>query len=125
MTSVSNPFTSARVALEPPFGSLPSILRVALFLALLAGFVALVVWLYRAELREVGSRVARVLLGLRIATLAAVFVVAAADPVVVRPLREPVPGRVLVAVDLSDSMRVADPGRSTAEKLRLIQALRL
>lgn len=125
MHSVGIPFTSARVALELPFGVLPSFLRVAAFLVLLAGSVALVVWLYRAELREVGGRAARVILGLRIAALTAVFVVVAAGPVVVRPVREAVPGRVVVAVDLSDSMRVADPGRSTAEKLRLVRALRL
>jgi hypothetical protein len=125
MNSVGILFASARIALELPFGSLPSFLRVAAFLALLAGFVALIVWLYRVELREVSSRVARTLLGLRIATLTAVFVVAVGGPVIVRELREPVPGRVLVAVDLSDSMRVADPDRPTAEKLRLVRTLRL
>src|SRR5206468_6267024 len=125
MNSVGIPFTSARLTLDLPFGSLPSFLRAAAFLALLAGFVALVVWLYRAELREVSTRAARALLGLRVAALAAVFVVVAAGPVVVRPLREPVPGRVLIAVDVSDSMRVADPDRPAAEKLRLARALRL
>ena len=125
MIAVGIPFTSARVALDLPFGSLPSFLRVAAFLLLLAGFVALLMWLYRTELREVSIRAARWLVGLRIAALAAVFAVAVGGPAVVRPLRESVPGRVLVAVDTSDSTRVADPDRPVAEKLRLVRALRL
>ena len=48
-----------------------------------------------------------------------------ADPTLTRTRTEEVPGRVLVAVDLSDSMRVADPNRPIAEKMRLAKKLKL
>jgi hypothetical protein len=123
--TVPLPFTPVRLDLELPFVFLPTFLRVIAFFAALGLFVALVVRLYWAELRQVSPRAARVLLGLRVMAFAAVFVVLAGAPVVVRTVRESVPGRVLVAVDLSDSMRVTDPDRPIAEKLRLARALRL
>src|SRR5687768_5321544 len=106
MIAVPIPFTGARLALALPFGFLPTFARVLVVLALIGVFVALVIRLYRAELRQVSPGTARFLLGLRVTAFAAVFVVLLAAPAVVRTVRESVPGRVVVAVDLSDSMRV-------------------
>src|SRR5437667_11863937 len=104
MTAISLPFTSAELRLALPFGLLPTFLRALVVLLLLAGCVALVVWLSRSERTRVAPRTARRLLGLRAAAVAAVFVVLATGPVAVRTVTEPVPGRVIVAVDVSDSM---------------------
>ena len=125
MLSVPIPFTSTRLDLDLPFPFLPSFPRVLLLLLLLVGTVALVVRLYRAEVRRVSRRVARVLLGLRTSAVAAIFVVFAAGPVVVRDTQHVIPGRVLIAVDVSDSMRVTDPDRPLLEKLQLARTLRL
>jgi hypothetical protein len=106
------PFTDAGLHLDLPFGFLPPFLRVLAVLLLLVCCVAVVVRLYRLELTRVTSLTARCLLGLRVAAVAAVFLVLATRPVAVRTVSEPVPGRVIVAVDVSDSMRVSDPGRA-------------
>jgi len=59
--------------------------------------------LYRAESRRLSRRKAALLFALRIVAASTVFLIWATNPVVVRSVSEPQPGRVLVAVDLSDS----------------------
>ena len=125
MFSIPVPFTTARLDLELPLAFLPTFARIALLLIAGGATLALIAALYRAELRRVGGRTARALLALRLATVVSVFTVFATHPIVVRTRRENVPGRVLLAVDLSDSMRVNDPDRPLADKLRLALALRL
>lgn len=91
-----------------------------------AGAVALVLLLvlYREERRLVSRRAGLMLLGLRLLA-AAVLVVALFEPIAARTYRETLKGRVLVAVDNSESMETTDPGRSADEKRRLSEALRL
>src|SRR5437868_923612 len=91
-----------------------------------AGAVALVllVVLYREERRLVARRAGLGLLGLRLAA-AAVLVLALFEPIAARSFREAVKGRVIVAVDVSESMATADPGRPAADRARLSRALRL
>lgn len=125
MLTLPIPLTSTRLDFTLPFGFLPVSLQVVVSLTMLAGLFILLAWLYRLELRRVGLRAAWCLLGLRLAAVATVFLALSGSPVVVRPVREAVPGRVVVAVDLSNSVRVADPDRPLGEKLRLVRGLRL
>src|SRR5262249_20738466 len=67
----------------------------------------------------------RVLLVLRLSVVGLVLVLIAFQPVLARTITETVPGRVVVALDRSDSMNVTDPQRPLAEKLKLVRALRL
>src|SRR5207245_1748217 len=85
----------------------------------------LVFWLYRYELRLVRPWAARALLTLRLAVLLFLLFVVCFQPIVARSVTEELAGRVLIAVDRSASMDVADPQRPALEKLRLARALKL
>jgi hypothetical protein len=87
--------------------------------------LALVLWLYRWELRLVSRRAAACLLGFRLIAVALVWVLAALQPTIVHIRSDETPSRVLVAVDLSGSMEIADPQRPWPEKLQLARALNL
>jgi hypothetical protein len=88
--------------------------------------LALVIWLYRYELRLVTARAALGLLSLRVLVIAILWFVICLQPVVSRAeRREDSTTRVIVAVDTSGSMYVTDPLRPPADKLRLARALRL
>ncbi len=91
-----------------------------------AGLAALVLlWvLYRAERRLVSRRAGLFLLGLRLLAASA-LVGALFEPIAARVYRETLRGRVIVAVDISQSMETADPGRSAVERKALAEALRL
>ncbi len=82
------------------------------WLWLAAGAVAavLLLVLYREERRLVSTRVGLALLGLRLAA-ASVLVGALFEPIAARTWREAVRGRVVVAVDDSESMTTVDLGR--------------
>ncbi len=125
MTSISLPFTDAFLRLSLPFPGLSPALRLALALLGLALFLGLFIALYRYEMRLIRRRFALALLGLRIAAFVVLFLLLALEPVVARSIIEEVPGKVLVAVDRSDSMKVTDPSRPLAEKLRIAKALKL
>lgn len=91
-----------------------------------AGALALVLLLvlYREERRLVSRRTGIGLLGLRL-TAAAVLVLALFEPIASRSYRETTKGRVIVAVDVSESMATADPGRSVEDRRRLAKTLRM
>jgi hypothetical protein len=86
--------------------------------------VVLLVWLYREERRLVSRRAGLFLLVLRLVA-AAVLVLALFEPIAARTFRQTVRGRVIVAVDTSESMATADPGRTGEERSRLIKTLGL
>jgi hypothetical protein len=125
MTSLPIPFTGSTLELAPPAGSWSAAVGFALGALAVPISLALMAWLYRRELRLVSRRVALTLLILRAAAVFVVLFTLLFDPVVVRTTTEQVPGRVLVAFDTSDSMRISDPHRTVAEKLRLLRALKL
>ncbi len=125
MTSISLPFTDAFLRLSLPFPGLSPAARLALTLLGLALFLGLLVALYRYEMRLIRRRFALALLGLRLAVFVVIFLLLALEPVLARSVIEEVPGKVLVAVDRSDSMKVTDPSRPLAEKLRIAKALKL
>src|SRR5437016_5896573 len=96
---------------------------VLLLLALVP--VALVFWLYHYELKLVSRWTARSLVTLRLIVIALLWFLVCLQPTLARAPSTDLPGRVIVAVDLSDSMSVTDPQRLPVEKLRLARTLKL
>ena len=91
-----------------------------------AGVVALILlWmLNRAERRLVSRRAGLFLLALRLAAAVA-LVLALFEPIAARVYNESVRGRVIVAVDVSQSMETADPGRPAEARRELAKTLEL
>src|SRR5919202_234762 len=125
MFPIRLPYLDADLLLTPPWSHLPPALRWGLLGALVVVPVVLLAWLYRYELRLVPRVTATALFGLRLVVLLLLLALVCLQPVYAREQRGELPGRVLVAVDCSGSMGVADPQREPAEKLRLAKALRL
>jgi hypothetical protein len=125
MFRIPLPSRDAALLLIPRWGELASPLQVTLLLLVCLVPLALVVWLYRYELRLVARSTAAALLLLRLVVLFLVLFLVLLQPVVGRDVSTALPGRVVVAVDRSDSMDVADPQRPPADKLRLARALHL
>jgi hypothetical protein len=125
MFRIPLPSHDAALLLIPRWGELAGPLQVALLLLIALVPVGLVLWLYRYELRLVARSSAAALLLLRLVVLFLLLFLVLLQPVVGRDVSTPLPGRVLVAVDRSDSIDVADPQRPAADKLRLARALRL
>ncbi len=92
------------------------------WLAAGAAAVVLLLVLYREERRMVSRRAGLGLLALRVLAAAA-LVAALFEPIAARTFREAVRGRVIVAVDVSESMATADPGRTGGERAGLVKVL--
>src|SRR5205823_1328696 len=108
------PFTESTLSLTPRFADHSAFVQ-ALLLAACFAPVVLVGWLYRTELRLVRRATAHVLLALRLVAVVLLVFLMVFQPVVGRTATETVPGRVLVALDRSESMDVADPQRPVAD----------
>ena len=119
------PWTDATLRLAPPLAGWSVIPRFLLLAISLLLVLTLLARLYRYELKLIPRRFARILLALRVVLIACVVLLVAVEPVVCRVRTEEVPGRVMIAIDRSDSMTVADPARPTVEKLRLAKILKL
>jgi len=87
-----------------------------------AAAAVLLLWLYREERRLVSRGSGLALLGLRLAA-ALVLVLALFEPIAARAWRETVRGRVVIAVDDSESMTAVDPGRAPEQVRALAKAL--
>lgn len=84
--------------------------------------VVLLLVLYREERRLVSRRTGLGLLALRL--LAALALVTALfEPIAARTFREAVRGRVILAVDVSESMATTDPERTGLERAKLLKVL--
>jgi hypothetical protein len=118
------PLTDTLLVLTPPFESAPGWLQVLLLVLGIGLGAGLLAWLYSWEIRLVRPPTAMGLLFLRGAVLV-LLAFLALQPVVSRPGSERLAGRVLVAVDRSDSMSITDPQRDNADKLRLARGLNL
>lgn len=125
MLSIPIPLTAASFDFALPFPGWPQWARVSVVLLGAAVLVVLLGLLYRREVRLVSRRLALLLMALRLTAVAVIFLTLAADPAVVAVTSREVPGRVLVAVDTSDSLRVADPQRPPDEQRRIADALKL
>src|SRR5205085_5842263 len=82
-------------------------------------------WLYRYEMRLVAARTARTLLCLRVLAIVLLLMLVVLQHVYARITKEELPSRIIVAVDISDSMHVADPQRDPIDKLKLARGLKL
>ena len=125
MFRIPLPFKDSYLLLVPRFGALMPGWQGILLGSLLLVPVGLVIWLYRYELKLVRFATAAFLLLSRIVILLLLWFVVAMQPTVARYTEEDVPGRVLVAVDLSASMEARDIQRPLQDKLDLGKALRL
>jgi hypothetical protein len=96
------------------------------WLWLFAGAVALalILTLYRYERKLVSRRAGLTLLAMRIAAAVA-LTVALFEPIAERTFRETLRGRVIVGVDLSESMATADAERSPENRDALAKELNL
>ncbi len=79
--------------------------------------LVLLVVLYREERRLISRRAGLLLLGLRLAAAIA-LVLALFEPIAARTVRETLRGRVIVAVDTSESMETTDAGQSVSRRER-------
>jgi hypothetical protein len=128
MYSIRLPFTDTTLLLSLPGGDLPGPARFGvLCLVLLACLVpiALVIWLYRYELRLVRRVTALRLLGLRLLLVLLLLAVICLQPIVAHSTTVEHSGRVVIAVDRSASMDATDPQRTALEKVRLARAFNL
>jgi hypothetical protein len=123
MYRISLPFTDAVLLLTPPGSELSGFMQ-AVWLVLLGLIPVALVLLARYELRLVRRSTALVLLTFRLTVLGTLLFLLGFQPIVSRTETEELPGRVLIAVDRSESMDVADPQRPAVEKLRLARALK-
>lgn len=124
MTKIPIPFTDFFFLLTPPEIAQSGAMR-AVFFSLMALIPVALVLLYRYELRLIRRSAAWVLLALRLAVVLFLLLVVGWQPIVGRSVGEQLPGRVLIAVDRSESMDVADPQRPVVDKLRLALALKV
>ncbi len=111
--------------LTPQWGALGPVLQIAVIAAACLVPLALIAWLYRYELQLVPRLAAVFLLLTRVGVLFLLLFLVLLQPVVAQSQTHELRGRVLVAVDRSDSMDVADPQRPPVDKLRLARALHL
>jgi hypothetical protein len=125
MFRIPLPWPDSSVLLSLPFGAWHPVVRAVLLAAMVLAPLGLLVTLYRYELRLVKPLTAASLLGLRLAALLLILGLVCLQPIYARDRVHELPGRVLVAVDRSDSMNVVDPQRPPADKLRLARALGL
>ncbi len=125
MHRIPLPGTDASLLLAPRWGELSPLWQATLLALLVLVPLALVVLLYRYELRLIKRGAAVALLGLRLIVLLLILFLLGLQPVYARSHTEELPGRVLIAVDRSDSMDVTDPQRPAVEKLRLARALKV
>src|SRR5262245_56159352 len=125
MFRIDFPFTEAHLILTPRLGGISRYTQVAILTLILAVLLFLIFRLYRHELKLIPRRFAILLLALRLALVMALFGVTSMKPALARTISETVPSKVLIAVDRSDSMSIADPQRSQVEKLELARGLRL
>jgi hypothetical protein len=126
MFPIRLPYSDAALLLTPAGATwLPPLLQLPLLVLMCVVPLALMLWLYRYELKLIAAVPATLLLLLRLTVLLVLLLLACLQPVYARDVKRELPGRVLVLVDRSDSMDVVDPQRKPAEKLRLAKALRI
>lgn len=96
------------------------------WLWLAIGLVALVLLyiLYRSERALVSRQAGLGLLALRVLAALA-LIVALFEPIAARTFREPAKGRVILAVDVSESMSTTDPSRTQDAQQALAKSLKL
>src|SRR4051812_10999473 len=125
MFRISIPFVDSYFLVTPQWAGLHPALQWGLLALVCLVPLALVLWLYRYELKLVPTSTALGLLSLRLVALLLILGLVCLQPIYAFDRTTGLPGRVLVAVDRSDSMDVADPQRPALDTLRLARALKL
>jgi hypothetical protein len=125
MFRIESPFSDTSLLLTPTLGSYSRVLQSALLMGMLALILFFIFRLYLYEARLIARRFSLTLLGLRLFTIALVFFVIGFKPKLVTSTQETLPSRVLIALDLSDSMNISDPQRGGLEKIQLARGLHL
>lgn len=125
MFRIALPIEDSFLLLAPRWSGWGELGQTAALAGLLLVPLVLILALYRYEMKLVPRRSAATLLLLRVAGLFVLWGLAGLQPTIAQVEHEETPSRVVLAVDLSASMDLADPQRTEAEKLRLAQALRL
>lgn len=110
------PFRDDLVLILGPWLWMPLLLLIPL---------VLIVCLYNYETRLITKGTAAGLLCLRILVLLVIWGLICFQPAFVHTRKYEVPGKVLVMMDVSESMDVSDPQRTDAEKLELALALNM
>ena len=120
MWTINLPDPESHLLLTPRWGELTAPLQWCLLV--LVGLVPLVLatLLYRRELQPLRPRVAHVLLTLRLLAIGLVWFLLALQPVLVHTITEELPGYLLIAVDRSASMEVADTDLTRSESARRV-----
>ncbi len=108
MFSWKLPFNLGDILLTPQWTGLSPVLQTVLLALLFMLPLVLILWLYRYEMQLVARRTAIGLLCLRALVLALLLILVGLQPIYGRTHTEELPGSVLVAVDRSASMDVAD-----------------
>jgi hypothetical protein len=119
------PWPDSSLLLALPWPHLAPAVRYPLLAAVVLLPLLLIVALYRYEMRLVRGGAALGLLTLRLLVLAVVLSLICLRPVHAYERHTGLPGRVIVVVDRSASMALADPQRAHAERARLAKALGL
>jgi len=102
------PFTASIFEFSPPLADWPVGLQVAVALLAIALGFAVLIALYRFEMRRIARPFAYALFALRALLVFTVLFAVLFDPQIVKLRKENVPGRVLLAVDTSESMGMID-----------------
>ncbi len=120
MISWKLPHDLGDILLTPQWAGLNPNLQAALLVSVFLLPLALVLWLYRFEMQLIARSTAIGLLCLRVVVLALLLLLVCLQPIYGRTFTEELPGYVLVAVDRSASMEIADrqnePTRSQAAR---------
>jgi hypothetical protein len=125
MYSLPIPFTDSVVELAPRWGDPVTFAGLAPWLLLAVVPVALVFWLYRYELHLVSRTTAGGLLSLRLLVVFILLFLVCLQPRLLPEFQEKATEHVLVLVDRTASMDVADPQREKVEKLKLARTLQV
>jgi hypothetical protein len=110
------------ILLTPQWAGMNPVLQATLHAVLFLLPLALMLWLYRYEMQLVGCCTAIGLLCLRVTVLTLLLLLVCLQPIYGRTHTEELPGYVLVAVDRSTSMDVAD-GQSGLTRSQAAQRL--
>src|SRR5579859_3442872 len=106
MLRIPWPNSDAALLLTPRWGDLAAYLQVSLLAGLCLLPVLLILWLYAHELKLVSKVTATGLLLLRLSVLFLILFLVLLQPVAAFEHTDKIPGRVLIAVDRSDSIGV-------------------
>src|SRR5579875_3568823 len=108
MISWKLPHDLGDILLTPQWAGLNPNLQAALLVSVFLLPLALVLWLYRYEMQLIARSTAIGLLCLRIVVLALLLLLVCLQPIYGQTFTEELPGYVLVAIDRSASMEIAD-----------------